>query len=327
MERYFPLPTITDLTISGSISGSTTSSLSNVSLLRFGDSINLESSSLEPNAIIVNVGSIPSNSLLTVDTLNVLTSLTASGLNYPTIDGEVDEVLLTDGEGNLFFGQPEKLHLRVRNDDIVDIEAGTPVYSAGEIGGSERIKVRIAKANDPTSLPAIGIAESRITPTGDTKDGFAIINGIYNTNVTPVDNNGLVEGAKLYIAPQGGLTPLKPSGSNLIQNIGTVLKTNGSIIQGMKVSSIDRTNDVPNLLKGQIFFGSGSNQTIQTHLSSALDSTLINNITASGNISASSFSGDGSALTGITTDISHLATTSSLSSSIEKVEFFTMFIA
>jgi len=44
-------------------------------------------------------------------------------------------------------------------------------------------------------------------------------------------------------------------------------------------------------------------------------------------VTASAFSGDGSALTGITTDISHLATTSSLSSSIEKVEFFTMFIA
>lgn len=44
-------------------------------------------------------------------------------------------------------------------------------------------------------------------------------------------------------------------------------------------------------------------------------------------VTASAFSGDGSALTGITTDISHLATTSSLSSSVEKVEFFTMFIA
>jgi hypothetical protein len=55
----------------------------------------------------------------------------------------------------------------------------------------------------------------------------------------------------------------------------------------MKVSSIDRTNDVPNLLHNQIFYGSGSNQSYQTHLSGALDSTVINNITASGNISAS----------------------------------------
>ena len=323
-ERYFPKPTITDLTLSGSVLGSTTSSFDNVALLRFGEGINLESSSLEPNAMIVDVsgegfpytgsaiitgsleviGPISSSGLTTTDTLNVITSLTASGLNYPTIDGNVDEVMLTDGAGNLFFGQPEKLHLRARNDDIITIEAGTPVYSTGEIGGSERIKVRTAKANDPFSLPAVGIAETRMPTTGDAKDGFVIINGIYNTNITPVDNNGLIEGAKLYVAPEGGLTPLKPSGSNLIQNIGTVLKTNGSTIQGMKVSSIDRTNDVPNLLKEQIFFGSGSDETIQTHISSALDSVVLNNITASGIISSSVVAA--STVTATTGSFSHL---------------------
>jgi hypothetical protein len=140
--------------------------------------------------------------------------------------------------------------------------------------------------SDASKMPAIGIAETTLTTTGGTKDGFAIINGIYNTNVTPVSGTPVL-GSNVYVHASGGLTTIKPSGSTLIQNIGIILKTNGTVIQGMKVSSIDRTNDVPNLLENQIFFGSGSNQSQQIHISGALDQTIINNITASGNISSS----------------------------------------
>ena len=58
MERYLPPPTITDLTISGSISGSTTSSFANVAILRFEGGTHLISSSLEPNAMIVDLSGI-----------------------------------------------------------------------------------------------------------------------------------------------------------------------------------------------------------------------------------------------------------------------------
>ena len=215
-------------------------------------------------------------------------ALTVAGLAYPTTDGTDGQAIITDGAGNLSFATAttEKLHLQVRNDDSVDITAGTPVYSTGEIGGSERIKVRISSASDASTMPAIGITETTLTTAGGTKDGFAIINGIYNNDVTPVGSSPSL-GDTIYVHCDGGLTVNKPSGSNLIQNIGIVLKTNGTVIQGMKVSSIDRTNDVPNLLHNQIFYGSGSNQSYQIHVSGALDSTVINNITASGNISSS----------------------------------------
>jgi len=220
---------------------------------------------------------------------NITTNaLTASGLIYPTTDGNRAEAIITDGAGNLSFGLPEKLHLQVRNDDSVTIPAGTPIYSTGEIGGSERIKVKIASASDASKMPAIGITETELNTTS-TKDGFAIINGIYNTNITPVSGNPTV-GDTIYVHANGGVTTIKPSGSNLIQNIGTVLKAaGGGQIQGMKVSSIDRTNDVPNLLHNTIFFGSGSDQSQQIHISGALDSTVINNITASGVISSSNY--------------------------------------
>ena len=252
---------------------------------------------------------------------NITTNaLTASGLIYPTTDGNRAEAIITDGAGNLSFGLPEKLHLQVRNDDSVTIPAGTPIYSTGEIGGSERIKVKIASASDASKMPAIGITETELNTTS-TQDGFAIINGIYNTNIIPVSGNPTV-GDTIYVHANGGVTTIKPSGSNLIQNIGTVLKAAGGQIQGMKVSSIDRTNDVPNLLDKTIFFGSGSDQSQQIHISGALDSTVINNITASGDISASNFIGDGSDLTNLQRPISASVQTNLTASNTNSGFFF-----
>ena len=57
----------------------------------------------------------------------------------------------------------------------------------------------------------------------------------------------------------GTLTNVRPTGAtNLVQNIGTVLQTNGSNIQKMKVSAIDRSNDVPNIPTGNIWAGNTS---------------------------------------------------------------------
>ena len=169
-----------------------------------------------------------------------------------------------DGEITLTFGgdadTAEKVHFPVRNDEGATIAAGTPLYSRGEIGGSERIKVGIADASDPAKMPAIGIAETELTTTGDTKDGFAILTGVYNTNISGF--TGLAEGDILYVSNSGGgLSQTKPTGTYLIQNVGIVLKTNGTILQGLQVSCIGRTNDVPNLPDGKFFIGSATNTT------------------------------------------------------------------
>ncbi len=171
---------------------------------------------------------------------------------------------LTDdgsGEISLTFGgdadTAEKVHFPIRNDEGATIAAGTPLYSRGEIGGSERIKVGIADASDPTKMPAIGIAETELTTNGASKDGFSIMTGTYNTNLSGF--TGLEENDVLYVDAGGGLTQDKPTGTNLIQNVGVVLKTNGTICQGLKVSCIGRTNDVPNLPDGKFFIGSATN--------------------------------------------------------------------
>ena len=165
-----------------------------------------------------------------------------------------------DGEITLTFGgdseTAEKVHFPVRNDEGATIAAGTPLYSRGEIGGSERILVGVADASDPDKMPAIGIAETELLTTGSDKDGDAIMVGTYNTNLSGF--TGLEENDVLYVANGGGLTKDKPTNPNLIQNVGVVLKTNGTICQGLKVSCIGRTNDVPNMTKGHVFLGGGA---------------------------------------------------------------------
>jgi hypothetical protein len=185
--------------------------------------------------------------------------LSVATINVPngslTDDGD-GEITLTFGGGG-DADTAEKVHFPVRNDEGATIAAGTPLYSRGEIGGSERILVGVADASDPAKMPAIAIAETELTSTGNEKDGFAIMAGTYNTNLSGF--TGLEENDILYVADGGGLTKDKPTGTNLIQNVGVVLKTNGTICQGLKVSCIGRTNDVPNLPDGKFFIGSATN--------------------------------------------------------------------
>ena len=138
----------------------------------------------------------------------------------------------------------ERSRIQIRNGEGATIPAGAPIYSKGEIGGSERISVGICDSGDPAKMPCIGIVETELNTT-DNKDGFATTQGVYNTNISGF--TGLSEGDILYV--NGGsaphLTQTKPTNGDLIQNVGVVLKTNGTKCQGLLVAAIGRTNDVP----------------------------------------------------------------------------------
>jgi hypothetical protein len=146
------------------------------------------------------------------------------------------------------LGPTEQIRLQVRNDEGSTIPAGAPLYSKGEIGGSERILVGIADASDSNKMPCIGIAFEEMNTTS-TKDNFAVLTGVYNTSITITS---VIENDIIYVAPHGGsppyLTVTKPtSASHLIQNVGTCIRQNVvNTCAGMNVSSIGRTNDVPN---------------------------------------------------------------------------------
>ena len=84
-----------------------------------------------------------------------------------------------DGELVKSVHPMELSRLQVRNDEGSTIPAGAPLYSKGEIGGSERILVGIADANDVAKMPCIGIAQAEMNTTS-TKDNFAVSQGVFN---------------------------------------------------------------------------------------------------------------------------------------------------
>jgi len=205
---------------------------------------------------------------------DIQSTATINHANLSSDTGSDGEVLVVI-DGDAVWGHPEKIHLQVRNDEGATIPAGAPLYSKIELGGSGRLKVGICDANDPAKMPCIGLAEAEMNTTS-TKDNFAITQGIYNTNISGF--TGLAVGDTLYVDTSGSapyLTQTKPTGeSSLIQNVGIVVKTNGTICQGLQVSAIGRTNDVPNLNSGYIFYGNGSNQAASTQLSTLLPPDL-----------------------------------------------------
>lgn len=164
--------------------------------------------------------------------------------NLAEVEHEFSVMVGPDGKLTKSTAPGERSRIEVRNDEGATIPAGAPIYSRGEIGGSNRIKIGICDSGDLAKMPCIGIAEFEMN-TSDTKDSFAITQGVYNTNISGF--TGLSEGDILYV--NGGVAPhltkTKPTNGDLIQNVGVVLKTNGTTCQGLLVAAIGRTNDVP----------------------------------------------------------------------------------
>ena len=169
----------------------------------------------------------------------------------PETTNPLDTIWIKSDTGHLMRGDRDTestVHYNIRNDSGVTIPIGTPLYSKGEIGGSDRIKVGIADASDPATMPAIGIAMEEMN-TNSTKDSNMILTGVLNENITIT---GVTERDTIYVAPHGGTAPYltitRPSAAtHLVQNIGVcVRQSSANTLQGMYVSAIGRTNDTPN---------------------------------------------------------------------------------
>lgn len=143
----------------------------------------------------------------------------------------------------------ERIELEVRFDEAV--VKGDPLYITGYNVGQARITVAKADASDSAKMPSIGLADAAYSLNDN---GKALTMG----SLVDVDTSSFSEGDVLYVAASGGLTATKPTGSNLIQNVGKVGRSNlnnGEIV----VMAVGRSNDVPNLTTGKFFIGSASN--------------------------------------------------------------------
>ena len=198
---------------------------------------------------------IVSGSDAALQSLNVTSEFTASGLNYPTTDGDNGDFLLTDGSGNLSFSR-STIFANVKNISGVTLQKGTPVHATGTSGNSSEVVA--ASASAASTMPATYVLNETLA---DDAEGLALITGYING----VDTSAFGEGDIIYVGESGGYTNVKPQGSdNLIQNLGIVNKVDASNGSGYVYGS-GRSNDVPNLPENKIWVGS-SNYTVTSSI-------------------------------------------------------------
>jgi hypothetical protein len=206
-------------------------------------------------------------------------SATINGFTFPVVDGTDGQTLVTDGSGVLSFDDVKVVQV-VKNISGATLQKGTPVHAVGSVGNTPTVIA--ASASDATTMPATFVLDEQLV---DDEEGRAIGTGFING----VNTVGFIEGGVVYVGEDGGYTQTKPTGTNLIQNLGIVTKidANGS---GFIYGS-GRSNDVPNLLDNTIFYGSGSNQMQQIHISGALQDTTLGYAIFNDRVEASSFTG------------------------------------
>jgi len=204
---------------------------------------------LEFNSIIQDF---PISSILSIDSIKRFTSerFISSGGSLPT-GGDIDQVLtkLSSTDGDADWEYPHTLYVTVRNVSGGTLPKGTPVH-ANDVTGNVA-DVIAADASNSSAMPATYVLNEQIN---NNAQGVAIVIG----TITGIDTSAFSAGDVVYVASGGGFTNVKPTGTNLIQNLGVVTRSNSTTGSGVVYGS-GRSNDVPNLPTGKFFIGSATN--------------------------------------------------------------------
>lgn len=188
-------------------------------------------------------------------------------LNGPIKDttntlGIDEQILVSDAIGELTFrdlynttvGRAEAVVQTIKCNEA--IPKGCPVYIVGFQPGENANIVEKADASNPAKMPATGVAdEDYAAQDFGTMTAFGSFNGDFDT--TGGTENWAI-GDILYVKSGGGLTNIKPTGTNLIQNIAIVSRVQSQTGE-MEVIALGRTNDIPNLTPGRLWVGSTGN--------------------------------------------------------------------
>jgi hypothetical protein len=161
----------------------------------------------------------------------------------------------------------------IRNTTGSTIYKGQAVYVTGLSGDTPT--VALARANSASTMPAVGIARADIN---NNATGQMTVLGTLDGIDTSSSNNietgvTLSVNDVLYISATeaGNVTNTPPTGeSNLIQNLGRVVRVSPNTNMTFSVQGAGRTNATPNLNSGKIFYGNGSNQSVATTLDTSI---------------------------------------------------------
>jgi hypothetical protein len=157
----------------------------------------------------------------------------------------------------------------VKNGTGLSIPKGTPLYVTGISGNFW--EVAPADASHANKMPVVAIAGETI---GAGDEGIALIKG----HIKGVNTSAFTAGDKVYVAPGGGYTNVRPKGeTNLVQFLGTVVKAdaNGSGI--INLGEVEQ-----NLNPGRIFIGGADSTITRISLTDSLNAKAnvsFNNVT------------------------------------------------
>ena len=205
-----------------------------------------------------------------------LTGITASynANALTTASAEFAEITFTKGDGSTFLidSTPRQVIETVKNLESGTLVKGTPVYASGSTGNA--IHVYAASSSRSDRMPAAYILNQDLT---SGQEGEGLLLGFING----VDTSAFASGDVVYVGADGGYTNVKPTGSNLIQNLGkvTISAVNGSGV----ISGAGRANDVPNITAGYIWIGDSNGVATPTATSS------IQNVVSSSYASTASY--------------------------------------
>lgn len=244
-------------------------------LLTVAGGLNVDTDATFDGAITVTGDStLNGNVVLGNESADLITQTGTLYLNGPIKDttdtlGIEDQILVSDAAGELNFqdllathvGSAEVVKVPVKNLEGSPLTKGDPVYISGSVGTSGKLEVGLADASNAAKMPAVGLL---LQDLGIEEEGFVVITGkLRNLPTDPIDGQPSFPNDVIYVKGGGvtgaALTLTKPVGTDLIQNMGKVGRASTSNDGTFVVSSILRTNDIPNLTPGKIWVGSTGN--------------------------------------------------------------------
>jgi len=172
-----------------------------------------------------------------------------TGSYYLTGSSDFSQLTITknNGDSDLYDVTPRKVIESVKNKESITLLKGTPVYVSGSTGNSSHIYA--ASASRADRMPAAFVLDETLT---SDQEGYGLVVGFING----VNTSEFSEGDVVYVGADGGYTNIKPTGSNLIQNLGKVIKVHPTAGSGV-ISGAGRSNDVPNIQSGYFWTGNG----------------------------------------------------------------------
>jgi hypothetical protein len=183
----------------------------------------------------------------------------------PTNPLGISGYLLSSDGSNVNWISPSGLSAETAEAIVQPIKAnealvkGDPLYIVGYQLGQDVNIVAKADSSDAAKMPVVGLADDDYASQNfGTMTAFGSFNGDFDT--TGGTENWVI-GDIIFVKPGGGLTNIKPGGTDLIQNVAIVSRVNSQTGE-LEVIALGRTNDVPNLPTGRLFVGTAANTSL-----------------------------------------------------------------